>query len=256
MNPRVKLATARTPDGDEMALFQRGRDFMIEINGQDLMQSRQHESELLLARLGCAHLADRKTPRILIGGLGMGYTLRQALDVLSPDAHVVVGELLDTVIEWNRAYFGKLNGHPLGDGRVELKKGDVVELVSRSRERFDAILLDIDNGPDAMTASSNHLVYGREGIKACGCALRKPGCLAVWSAEPSRAFEQRLLRCGFHVHRFRVPAYKGGKSLSRIVWVASEDKNSLPTSADVLHMASRNRSTSTSLRLKPKAGGR
>ncbi len=228
MNPRVKIATARTPDGDEMVLFQRGRDYMIEINGQDLMQSRQHESELLLAQFGCAHLVDRKTPRVLIGGLGMGYTLRQALDVLSPDAYVVVGELLDTVIEWNRAYFGKLNGQPLGDERVELKKGDVVELVSRSRERFDAILLDIDNGPDALTASSNSHLYGREGIRACSRALRKSGCLAVWSAEPNRKFEQRLLRCGFHVRRFRVHAYKGGKSMSRFVWVASEDKNILP----------------------------
>ena len=227
---------------------------MIEINGQNLMQSRQHESELLLARLGCAHLADRKAPRILIGGLGMGYTLRQALDVLSPDAHVVVGEPLHTVIEWNRAYFGKLNGQPLGDGRVELKKGDVVELVSRSRERFDAILLDIDNGPDAMTASSNHLVYSREGIKACGRALRKPGRLAIWSAEPSRTFEQRLLRCRFHVCRFRVPAYKGAKSRSRIVWVASKDENVLPAGAQ--HLAPRNGSKLTTLRLKPKAGGR
>ena len=228
MKPRKKIATALTPDGDEMVLFQRGRDFMIEINGQDLMQSRQNESERVLAMLGCAHLADRNTPCVLIGGLGMGYTLRQALDVLSPDAHVVVGELLDTVIEWNRAYFGELNDQPLGDGRVELKKGDVVELVSRSRERFDAILLDIDNGPDAMTASSNGRLYNREGIQACGRALRKQGCLAVWSAEPSGPYEQRLLRCGFHVHRFRVPAYKGGKSLSRIVWVASKDKNCLP----------------------------
>ena len=234
MKPRKKIATARTPDGDEMILFQRGRDFTIEIDGQGLMQSRQHESERLLAMLGCAHLADRKTPCVLIGGLGMGYTLRQALDVLSSDAHVVVGELLDTVIEWNRAYFGELNDQPLGDGRVELKKGDVVELISRSRERFDVILLDIDNGPDAMTASSNRHLYNCEGIRACGRALRKQGCLAVWSAEPSKAYEQRLQRCGFHVHCFRVPAYKGGKSLSRIVWVASKDKNSLPIGSAAL----------------------
>lgn len=228
MNPRKKIATARTPDGEEMALFQRGRDFMIEINGQDLMQSREHESERLLAQLGCAHLADRKRPSVLIGGLGMGYTLRQALDVLSPEAHVVVGELLDSVIEWNQAYFGELCGQPLGDGRVELKAGDVVKLIAHSRERFDAILLDIDNGPDAMTASSNRHLYDSEGIRACGRALRTSGCLAVWSAESSKTFEQRLQRCGFHVRCFRVPAHKGGKSLSRFVWVASEDKKSLP----------------------------
>ncbi|MEE8540341.1 MAG: hypothetical protein V3S66_01665, partial [Desulfobacterales bacterium] len=119
------------------------------------MHSRQHESELELARLGCAHLAGRKAPSILIGGLGMGYTLRQALDMLSPQAQVVVGELLGAVVEWNREFFGELNGQPLGDERVDLKTGDIVKLISRSKGRFDAILLDIDNGPSAMTDSSN-----------------------------------------------------------------------------------------------------
>jgi spermidine synthase len=222
------MATARTPDGGEMVLYQHGRDFSIQINGQDLMLSRQHESELELARLGCAHLADRKAPRILIGGLGMGYTLRQALDMLSPRAQVVVGELLGAVVEWNRDFFGELNGHPLGDERVDLKTGDIAELISRSRSRFDAILLDIDNGPGVMTDSGNRRLYGREGILACRRALRKQGCLAVWSAEPSKKFEQLLMSCSFHVRRFRLSAYKGSKSQSRFVWVASEDKVILP----------------------------
>jgi len=228
MNPRVIIAKARTPDGGEMVLYQHDRDFSIMINGQDLMHSRQNESELELARIGCAHLAGRKTPSILIGGLGMGYTLRQALDMLSPNAQVVVGELLGDVVEWNRKFFGELNGQPLGDQRVDLKTGDIVELISRSRDRFDAILLDIDNGPSAMTDSSNRRLYYREGILACRRALRKQGCLAVWSAEPSKKFEQILMSCSFHVRRFRVPAYKGGKSQSRFVWVASEDKLILP----------------------------
>jgi spermidine synthase len=228
MKPRVKIATARTPDGGEMVLYQHGRDFSIQINNQDLMLSRQHESELELARLGCAHLAGRKAPRILIGGLGMGYTLRQALDMLSPRAQVVVGELLGAVVEWNREFFGELNGHPLGDERVDLKTGDIVELISRSRSRFDAILLDIDNGPGVMTDSGNRRLYGREGILACRRALRKQGCLAVWSAEPSKKFEQLLMSCSFHVRRFRLSAYKGSKSQSRFVWVASEDKVILP----------------------------
>jgi len=228
MIPRVIIATARTPDGGEMVLYQHDRDFSIKINDQDLMHSRQHESELELARLGCAHLAGRKTPSILIGGLGMGYTLRQALDMLSPHAQVVVGELLDAVVEWNREFFGKLNGQPLEDERVDLKTGDIVELISRSKGRFDTILLDIDNGPSAMTDSSNRRLYGREGIRACRSALRKNGCLAVWSAEPSKKFEQLLMSCSFHVRRFRVPAYKGSKSQSRFVWVASEDKIILP----------------------------
>jgi spermidine synthase len=113
----------------------------------------------------------------------MGYTLRQALDMLGPQAKVVVGELLGDVVEWNRAFFGDLNGHPLGDGRVDVQTSDIVELISRSKSRFDAILLDIDNGPDAMTDSGNRRLYKREGLQACRRALREQGCLAVWSAE-------------------------------------------------------------------------
>ena len=228
MKPRIKIATARTPDGGEMVLYQHDSDFAIEINGQDLMNSRHHESERALARLGCAHLDGRKAPKILIGGLGMGYTLRQALDMLSSDAQVVVGELLGAVVEWNREFLGELNGQPLRDERVDLKTGDIVELISRSKNRFDSILLDIDNGPNAMTDSGNRRLYGRQGIGACRRALREQGCLAVWSAEPSRKFEQLLISCSFHVRRFRVPAYKGSKSRSRFVWVASEDEIILP----------------------------
>jgi spermidine synthase len=228
MKPRIKIAAARTPDGGEMLLYQHGRDFSIMINGQDLMLSRQHESELELARLGCAHLTDHKAPSILIGGLGMGYTLRQALDMLGPNAQVKVGELLDAVIEWNHKFFGELNGQPLEDERVDIKTGDIIDLLSNSKSKFDAILLDIDNGPNEMTNSGNRRLYSTEGILACHNALRKQGCLAVWSAEPSKKFEQRLMSCNFHVRRFRIPAYKGSKSQSRFVWVASEDKRILP----------------------------
>jgi spermidine synthase len=224
-----------------MVLYQHGHDFSIMINGRELMTSRQHESELALARLGCAHLADRTAPSILIGGLGMGYTLRQALDMLSPQTRVVVGELLIAVVEWNRKFLGELNGQPLRDKRVELKMGDIVELISVSREKFDAILLDIDNGPDAMTASGNRRLYGREGIHACRRALCKQGCLSVWSAEPSKKFEQRLVSCGLHVRRFRVSAYKGSKSPSRIVWVASADRNILPPGGGEPHLRLKNK---------------
>jgi len=228
MKPRIKIATARTPDGGEMVLYQHDRDFLIEVDGDDLMLSRHNESELELARLGCAHLAGRKAPSILIGGLGMGYTLRQALDMLSPDAEVMVGELLDAVVEWNRKFLGELNIQPLEDERVELETGNIVELISRSKKRFDAILLDIDNGPSAMTYSGNSRLYGYEGIVSCRNALRKKGCLAVWSAGPSKEYEQLLMRCDFHVRRYRVPVYKGSKSQSRFVWVASENKSILP----------------------------
>jgi spermidine synthase len=221
MKQRVKIASTRTPDGSEMMLYQHDRDFSITINGQDLMHSRQHESELELARLGCAHLAGREGPIILVGGLGMGYTLRQALDMLSPRAQVVVSELLDVVVEWNSEFLGELNNHPLRDERVEVSVGDVVELISSSRNRFDAILLDIDNGPDALTDSGNSTMYSREGIIACRRALRENGCLAVWSAGTSEKFEQLLTSNGFSVSRFPVSAHKGSKSRSRFVWVAS-----------------------------------
>lgn len=212
-----------------MELYQHDRDFSIMINGNDLMHSRRHESELALARLGCAHLAEHQTPTILIGGLGMGYTLRQALDMLSPRAQVVVSELLDAVVQWNRQFLGELNGQPLGDERVDLKTGDIVGLISRSKNRFDAILLDIDNGPEAMTDSGNCRLYSYKGILACHRALRKQGCLAVWSAKPSKSFEQLLMSCDFHVRRYRVPAHKGKKSQSHFVWVTSEDKSMLPS---------------------------
>ena len=173
-----------------MVLYQHDRDFTITINGKDLMLSRHNESELELARLGCRHLTGRKAPSILIGGLGMGYTLRQALDMLNSNAKVVVGELVSDVVEWNRKFLGELNGQPLADERVDLKTGDIVELISRSKNKFDAILLDIDNGPSAMTDSGNRHLYGYEGILACRLALRNKGCLAVWSAGPCKEFEQ------------------------------------------------------------------
>jgi spermidine synthase len=172
----------------------------------------------------------------------MGYTLRQALDLLGSHARVVVGELLSAVIEWNREFLGVLNGQPLEDERVELKTGDIVTLISRSKNKFDAILLDIDNGPEAMTDSANSRLYGYKGILACRRALRKQGCLAVWSAKPSKNFEQLLMSCGFHVRRFRVPAHKGKKSQSHYVWVASEDKNTLPPGGGEPYLPHKNQS--------------
>jgi len=228
MKPRIKLAAARTPDGGEMVLYQHDRDFFIEINGQDLMQSRQHNSELALARLGCMHLAGRRGANVLVGGLGLGYTLRQTLDLLPAQAKVVVSELIPAVIVWNREFFGDVNGHPLADERVELKNGDIGKLLTSSQARFDAILLDVDNGPRAMTDAGNHRLYGYAGIEACRQALREQGCLAVWSAEPDKDYEQLLVSCGFQVRRYRVASHPGSKAQSRFVWVASENQANLP----------------------------
>jgi spermidine synthase len=228
MKPRLKLAATRTPSGSELVLYQHDRDFYIEVNGQDLMQSRQHESELELARLGCAHLAGRRGARVLVGGLGMGYTLRQTLDLLGPDAKVVVAELLPAVLEWNREYLGVLNNQPLNDPRVEVHSGDIVKLIAASKNQFDAILLDVDNGPRAMTDASNHRLYSYAGTVACHQALREQGCLAIWSAESSKDYEHLLVSCGFQVRRHRVPTHLGSKSDSRFVWVAATNPASLP----------------------------
>lgn len=227
MKQIVKLAEARTPDGSTMALFQHDRDFSIRVNGQELMLSRQHESELALARLGCAHLTKSREPVVLIGGLGMGYTLRQTLDMLGSGASVIVSELLKPVTEWNRRFLGVLNNDPLKDPRVRLRVGDVFSLIAGSDRQLDALLLDVDNGPSALTAPANQRLYRREGILACQHALHKRGCLAVWSAEPSRSFERLLRSCGFQVRGFRVPVYKGSRA-TRYVWVASERESSLP----------------------------
>ncbi len=228
MKPRIKLDTATTPDGGEMVLYRHDRDYLIEVNGIELMHSRRHESELALARLGCGHLAWAAAPRILVGGLGMGYTLRQTLDLVGPGADVVVAELMDAVATWNRDYFDALNGAPLADARVHLETGDIADLLSRSENRFDAILLDVDNGPGEITDSGNRRLYGHRGVSACRRALRGRGCLALWSAMPSKRFEQTLLQCGFRVSRFRVPLHRGSKSKSCFVWVASEDGRKLP----------------------------
>lgn len=211
-----------------MTLFQHDRDFSIKINGLELMNSRQHQSEQELARLGCSHLADHPAPSVLIGGLGLGYTLRQTLDLLGSEAKVIVSELLPAVVDWNRTYLSELNGQALEDQRTELVTGDIFPLISQSSDRFDAILLDVDNGPKAMTDAGNDRLYSPAGIQACRRALRKPGCLAVWSTEPSKAFENRLLNCGFHVRRYRVKAYPGSNAKALFIWVAAEDERLLP----------------------------
>jgi len=248
MKPRIKLAKTQTPDGGVMELCEHDRDFSITVNGLELMNSRQHESEQELARLGCAHLAGSREARVLIGGLGMGYTLRQALDMLGPEASVVVSELLEDVIGWNRAYLSELNGRALDDKRTDVICGDVYQLIAQSNGRFNAILLDIDNGPFAMTDTGNHKLYDATGIQACRRALCKQGCLAVWSTEASRVFENTLLGSGFKVRRYRVKAYPASHSKPLFIWVAAQEEDSLPPggeacrpreSAKVVHETSR-----------------
>jgi spermidine synthase len=228
MKPLIKLATTRTPDGGEMELYQHDGDYQIKLNGEELMNSRHHESELELARLGCANLPTRKTPRVFICGLGMGYTLRQTLDMLGPGAQVLVSELLTAVVDWNRVYFQALNGAPLEDERTTLITEDAFRILTQSSRRFDAILLDVDNGPSAITDAGNQRLYSPVGIQACRHALRKQGSLAVWSSVPSKDFEQLLISCGFKVRRYRAKAYRQSHTQPIFIWVAAGDQTLLP----------------------------
>jgi len=228
VKPIVKLASAPTPDGKLLTLYSRDRDFFIRLDRQELMNSRENESEMELARLGCARIAGHSTPNVLIGGLGMGYTLRQTLDLLQPGARVVVAELVPEVVQWNRDFLGALTGHPLRDPRVELKVCDVVDIIRRSPGAFDAILLDTDNGPAAMTTDSNDRLYNRHGVQDCSAALTAKGCLAIWAADMDPSFEGRLQQAKLHFRACRVATHKGGRGRTRCIWIASQDRNTLP----------------------------
>ena len=228
MKPTLQIASAKTPDGEVLALYQHDADFSIKVNRQELMTSRAHESELELARLGCERLVSQQQPTVLIGGLGMGFTLRQTLDLLQPGATVIVSELIADVVTWNRTFLGELNQHPLRDPRVVLKIGDVMELIRKSEQAFDAILLDVDNGPEALTSAGNDRLYSRAGIAACMRALHAKGCLSIWSGSIDNAFEHRLRQEQLCFRRFHVPAYKGGKARSRCIWVIARNPSSLP----------------------------
>ncbi len=180
-------------------------------NGRSLMSSRMHGSEQALATLALVDVpAD--SPCVLVGGLGMGFTLRATLDRLPPTATVVLAELLPAVVAWNRGPLGPLAGHPLQDSRVELELADVAEVLRASRGRFDAVLLDVDNGPDAFTAGTNAGLYDNRGIAAARDALTASGVMAVWSAWEDRRFEQRLRYAGFtvRVERVRGRLKRGG----------------------------------------------
>lgn len=200
------------PDGALMALTRRDREYIILADGKPLMSSRMHGSEEALATLACKRASTLDDPCVLVGGLGMGFTLRAALNVLPPAATVIVAELVPAVVEWNRGPLAPLAEHPLEDRRVEVFEGDVLDALRRNRARLDAVILDVDNGPAAFTAESNVDLYTNEGIATARAALKDKGTLAVWSAWDDRKFEQRLRYSGFTVEVTRVRARlkKGG----------------------------------------------
>jgi len=211
MKPTILLAEATTDDGRLMTLHEHDGEFQISVAGVPLMSTRQHHSERRLAELACEHLSGRQAPRMLIGGLGLGFTLRAALEGLGPDAQVTVVELLPAVVEWNRNPDYRLAAGELEDPRVELVVGDVADVIRERPRGFDAILLDVDNGASELTTVSNKELYQAESLQRARAGLRAGGCLAIWSADKDPAFVERMEQVGFSVTTERVPAYPGGK---------------------------------------------
>jgi spermidine synthase len=221
MIPRILLDTAPIPGSDqELRLYKHARDYSIDISGEgELMSSRVHGSEEALAELTCSRIQGRKQSRILIGGLGMGFTLAAALKHMGDDAELVVAELVPKVIEWNHGPLGEEAGYPLLDKRVVVREGDVTKILRAGNHSFDAILLDVDNGPNGLTHQDNNWLYSVAGLSASYMALKKNGILSVWSAGPDVRFTKRLRQTGFHVEEILVHAHgkKGGKCL---IWIA------------------------------------
>jgi len=211
----------RVPSADgrsEMSLHQRGEEFSIRVSGIELMNSRRYESEERMSTFAHEALGDRRGVRVLIAGLGMGYTLRAALRCFGEDARIEVAELMPAVVAWNRGPLGALAGHPLRDRRVRVREGDVCNLLRGADDRYDAVLLDVDNGPGGLTQDSNQWLYEREGLGSIHRALGKDGVLVVWSAGTDARFTKRLRSAGFDARERRVNARAGGGGRHHI-WV-------------------------------------
>ena len=221
MKVRELLATAHVPGGKELRLFRRDRDYMIVLDRNELMNSRMSGSEEALATLTCGRLKNRKTPRLLIGGYGMGFTLRAALKILPAGASVVVVELVPEIIAWARGPMAELTAGCLDDPRVAVIEDDVAAIIGSAHSRYDAILLDVDNGPDGLTRAENDGLYSATGLAAAKSALMPGGILAVWSAGDDPAFTRRLATSGFTVDPVKVRARSVGKGPQHMIWLAT-----------------------------------
>jgi len=212
MIPWKLLDTAQTPgDGSELRLYERDNEFSIKVGNYELMNSRVYGSEDALGKLGCHKIAKHPRARVLIGGLGMGYTVRSALDELGDTAQVAVAELIPEVVQWNRGVLAGLAGHPLDDERVSVHEFDVAELIKTPEGGYNAILLDVDNGPQGLTVKENDWLYSPNGLDTTFAALKPKGVLAVWSSGPEAAFAKRLRRAGFEVEEVGLRARGKGK---------------------------------------------
>ncbi|KRE17716.1 hypothetical protein ASE63_00460 [Bosea sp. Root381] len=223
MIPWIHLDTAtlpgRGPDR-ELRLKRRGAEFSIRLGSIELMNSRLSGSEEALATLVAARLAGRTDPRILIGGLGMGFTLRAALASFGPGARITVAELVPAVVAWARGPMAELFAGSLDDPRVTVTERDVAQVIAENAGGYDAILLDVDNGPEALTVAANDRLYDQGGLGLAKAGLRPGGVLAVWSQGPDRSFTQRLKRSGFAVEEVMVRAHRGRSGARHVIWLA------------------------------------
>ncbi len=222
MTPRELIDTASIPGGEELRLFRRGGDFMIVLDRNELMNSRMSGSEEALAVMSCERLEGRAAPHMLIGGYGMGFTLRAALAALGAGAQVSVAELVPEIIQWARGPMVELAAGCLDDPRVQVIDGDVVAVIAAATGTYDAILLDVDNGPDGLTRNGNDRLYSMRGLAAAKNALKPGGVLAVWSAAPDTAFARRLKDAGFAVEEVAVRARSNGKGPRHVIWFATK----------------------------------
>ncbi|MBN8831472.1 MAG: spermidine synthase [Sphingomonadales bacterium] len=220
MQTRELIGTAVVPGGVELRLYRRGTDFMIVLDRNELMSTRMNGSEIALAEMSCERLAGRKTPHLLIGGYGMGFTLRAALARLGPAARVTVAELVPEIIEWARGPMADVAAGCLDDPRVRLVLDDVSETIAAASASYDAILLDVDNGPDGLVRDENDRLYSPSGLAAARRALTPGGVLAIWSAAPDNAFARRLGQAGFAVEEVAVRARTNGKGPRHVIWFA------------------------------------
>lgn len=220
VTPRELIDTAPVPGGQELKLYRRGGDYMIVLDRNELMSSRMSGSEKALASLTLERLAQAKDAHLLIGGYGMGFTLRAALALLGPGGRVTLAELVPQILAWARGPMVELAAGCLDDPRVHLIEGDVAAVIAAGSASYDAILLDVDNGPDGLTAPANDRLYSASGLATAKGALRPGGILAIWSAAPDAAFTRRLRDAGFAVEEVVVKARDNGKGPRHVIWFA------------------------------------
>lgn len=218
---RELIGTAQVPGGEELRLYRHDRDFMIVLGQNELMSSRMRGSEIALAEQSCARISAVKKPSLLIGGYGMGFTLRAALAVLGEQAQVTVAELVPEIIEWARGPMQELAEACLDDPRVRLVMADVADVIENGAGRYDAILLDVDNGPDGLVRHANNRLYSARGLRTAKAALKPGGVLAIWSAAKDNAFAGRLRSAGFIVEEITVRARSNGKGPKHVIWFAT-----------------------------------